>query len=143
MEPTIQHGDNVIVDVRAYRSGSPQYRDVVVFHKDGSFVVKRIIAIGGDTIEGRSDRIMVNGNLINESYIRRSDIQSDDEPPGYEWMHSFGPLTVPPNKYFVMGDNRNESLDSRSPKYGFADGDKIIGKVLYVYRAAREGARVR
>jgi len=146
MEPTIQHGDSVIVDTRAYRLSRPQYRDVIVFYRvDGSFCAKRIIAIGGDIIAGRSDRIMVNGSLINESYIQHSAKQSalDDEPPGYDWMHSFGPVTVPANKYFVMGDNRDVSLDSRSPEFGFADGGRIVGKVLYVYRAAREGLRVR
>lgn len=146
MEPTIQHGDSVIVDTRAYRSSPPQYRDVIVFlREDGSFCAKRIIAIGGDTIEGRSDRIMVNGNLINESYIQHSETKSavDDEPPVYDWMHSFGPITVPASKYFVIGDNRDVSLDSRSPEFGFANRDKVVGKVLYVYRVAREGSRIR
>ena len=145
MEPTIQRGDHIMVDTRAYRFGSPQYRDVVVFRRDGLFIIKRIIGIGGDTLEGRSDRILLNGNLINESYIQHSDPRSalDWDTSDSGWLHSFGPLTVPPSSYFVMGDNRDVSLDSRSPDYGFVDGGSIIGKVLYVYSAAREGIRVR
>lgn len=145
MEPTIQRNDRVMVDTDAYRVGHPQYRDVIVFYRDRTFLAKRIIGIGGDTVEGRSDRITVNGNLINESYIEHSGTQSasDQYPPGYDWMHSFGPMTVPSGRYFVMGDNRDVSLDSRSPEYGFVDRGSIIGRVLYVYKSAKEGARIR
>ena len=145
MEPTIQRDDRVMVDTRAYRVGQPQYRDVIVFYRDRTFLAKRIIGISGDTVEGRSERITVNGNLINESYIEHSEVQSvaDQGASGYNWIHSFGPMTVPAGKFFVMGDNRDVSLDSRSPGYGFVDRGSIIGRVLYVYRSAKQGVRIR
>ena len=146
MEPTIQRGDHIVIDTRAFRLSAPQYRDVIVCYKDGLFVVKRIIAMSGDTIEGRADSIIVNGNLINESYIQHSRVQSevDWEAFGYgEGTQSFGPVRVPADKYFVMGDNRDVSIDSRSPNFGFVNRGSIVGKVLYVYSTAREGARVR
>jgi signal peptidase I len=146
MEPTIQRGDHIVIDTRAFRLSAPQYRDVIVCYKDGLFVVKRIIAMSGDTIEGRTDSIIVNGSLINESYAQHSRARSgvDWQALGYDdETQSFGPVRVPVDKYFVMGDNRDVSIDSRSTNFGFVDRGSIVGKVLYVYSTGREGARVR
>ncbi|HEY3972718.1 MAG TPA: signal peptidase I [Candidatus Sulfotelmatobacter sp.] len=145
MEPTIQRGDRILVDVRAFHSHAPQYRDVIVSYRKREFTVKRIIAIGGDSIEGRSGQVMLNGSLINESYIQHSLTRRnvDSEDGIDQWMQTFGPVTVPTEKYFVMGDNRDVSLDSRSPEYGFVEKGSIMGKVLFVYKAAHEGAAVR
>jgi signal peptidase I len=143
MEPTIQKDDRIVVDTRAYRASLPQYQDVIVFRRTDDFAVKRIIAMGGDTIEGRAGQILLSGNLINESYVEHSKAQRRLEASGDDWMQSFGPITIPPNKYFVMGDNRDVSLDSRSPTFGLVDRSAITGRVLYVSNAARQGGHIR
>jgi len=143
MEPTIQKDDRIVVDTRAYRASLPQYQDVIVFRRTDDFAVKRIIAMGGDTIEGRAGQILLSGNLINESYAEHSKGQQQLEPSADDWMQSFGPITIPPNKYFVMGDNRDVSLDSRSPDFGLVDRSAITGRVLYVSNAARQGGHIR
>jgi signal peptidase I len=145
MEPTIQHGDRIVVDDRAFRAAVPQYRDVVVWYRDQTYFIKRVIGMGGDTVEGRDGSILVNGNALNESYIQHSRAGSvtDWQEQGNSWMQNFGPVTVPSGKYFVLGDNRDESLDSRSPEFGLVDRASVIGRVLYVYSAARQGGRVR
>lgn len=147
MEPTIQLGDRFLVDTRAYRFNPPQYQDVVVSYRDRDqlFIVKRVIGMGGDTLAGRTDTIEVNNSLINESYIQHSRTPSEINwvALGYDSTESFGPVTVPAGKYFVMGDNRDVSIDSRSSEFGFIDRRSIIGKVLYVYRSEREGVRIR
>jgi signal peptidase I len=68
MEPTILKGDHIVVDFRVYRDSKPKSHDVVVIHKDGLFFVKRVIAVGGDTIEGKGGAIIVNGNRLEEAY---------------------------------------------------------------------------
>ena len=145
MEPTIQRGDRIVVDNRAFRLQGPQYRDVVVCYRDGTFLIKRVIALGGDTVEGQNGNIILNGRVVNESYIQHSRMGSPIEwqVSGMDWMQTFGPVTVPAGKYFVLGDNRDVSLDSRSPEFGFVDRGSILGKVLYVYSAGREGMRIR
>jgi signal peptidase I len=145
MEPTIQRGDRIVVDARAFRSGLPQYRDVVVFYRDRAYFVKRIIGMGGDTIEGRNGSILVKGSILNESYIQHSHAGSvaNWQEQKNDWMQNFGPLTVPNGKYFVAGDNRDVSLDSRSPEFGLVDQASVIGRVLYVYSAARREGQVR
>lgn len=145
MEPTIQRGDRIVVDTRAFKRLPPQYRDVIVCFRDRTFFIKRIIAIDGDSIEGRSGNIFVNGTLMNESYIEHSRAASTVglDLVGNPWMQTFGPVTVPSGKYFVLGDNRDVSLDSRSPEFGLLDRSSITGKVLYIYSTRREGARVR
>jgi signal peptidase I len=96
--------------------------------------VKRVVAIGGDTIEGINRKIIVNGQLVTEPFSRHT-LAPGTNPE----MDSFGPLTVPVGKYFVMGDNRDISLDSRSPDFGLLDAQAITGKPLYIYRSSIKG----
>jgi len=142
MEPTIQRGDRIVVDTHAFWLRAPQHRDVIVCNREGTFYIKRVIGIAGDTVSGSHDDIVVNGNLINESYIQHSRA-ADWRTPEPAWTQSFGPLTVPMGKYFVMGDNRDVSLDSRSSEFGFVDATSVTGKVLYVFGTTREGTKIR
>ncbi|NWF98641.1 MAG: signal peptidase I [Nitrospirae bacterium] len=87
--------------------------------------IKRVIAVEGDTIEGRDKIIYVNGQPLNEPYIRHFDNFV------FPNRDNFGPITVPPNKFFVMGDNRDNSRDSR--EWGFVDMKDIKGKALIIY----------
>ncbi len=145
MEPTIQRGDQIVVDTHAFRVGTPQYRDVVVFSWNQTYAVKRIIGMAGDTIEGRDGSILLKGNVLNESYIQHSRAGSVSgwQEEGNDWMWNFGPATIPSGKYFVMGDNREISLDSRSPEFGLVDRASLTGRVLYVANAARREGPIR
>jgi signal peptidase I len=126
MENTILRGERIVVDTRYYREHLPGRGDVLVFHKDDLYVVKRIIALGGDTIEGSNRRILLNGTVQKEPHI-----QHISEPGSSPDLDSFGPVVVPAGNYFVMGDNRDISLDSRYPGYGLVASKLIVGKALY------------
>jgi signal peptidase I len=128
METTLLKGDQFIVDKMFYRDHSVVRNDLVLLRiGDYPQTVKRVIAIGGDTVEGANRRIIVNGHFVAEPFIRH--LAYSAQP----WMDNFGPVTVPVSKYFVMGDNRDVSLDSRSPEYGLLDAQAITGKPLYIF----------
>ena len=139
MERTIQLGDRVVANIWYYHSHSLARTDVIVFKRGDTFYTKRVIAIGADTVEGKNAQVFVNGQLIQEAYVEHHDL---DNPSGYEWMDTFGPIKIPDGKCFVMGDNRDVSLDSRSPEFGLVDQSSIVGKLLYVFGTGREGTRI-
>lgn len=126
MVPTLADGDKLIVWGAGY---APQRGDVVIVDSYTSYgkpLVKRVIAKGGDTISIDYDTgaVTVNGELLQENYIA--------EPTylGYDVTY---PYTVPEGTVFVMGDNRNASLDSRSSSVGCIDERDILGKVLVCF----------
>ncbi|OLP17757.1 signal peptidase I [Leptolyngbya sp. 'hensonii'] len=127
MLPTLQVGDRIFVDKSpAYR---PRQEDLIVFQapqaalagdsKKIRFYVKRIIGEPGQIIQVKDWRVYVDGLPLQENYIA--------EPPAYLW----GPKTVPPGSYFVMGDNRNDSFDSHV--WGFLSQSQIIGRAYKIY----------
>jgi signal peptidase I len=124
MRDTLTLGDQFIADKFSYRvlHEQPRRGDIVVFRHPsdtrGTWV-KRVIGLPGDVIEVRDFTVYVNGEALNEDYVR--------ERP---WQ-DFGPVTVPQDKYFVMGDNRNNSEDSRS--WGFLPRSHLLGRALMVY----------
>lgn len=123
MEPTLYWGDRVAVQSMLY---TPRRGDVVVmdgYINYGDPLVKRIIAVGGDTLDIDFDTgtVTLNGEVLDEPYI--------SAPTTARYDVSF-PVTVPEGQVFVMGDNRPRSLDSRSSEVGFIDQRDILGKVL-------------
>jgi signal peptidase I len=144
MRDTLLEGDRVMVNKLAYRFGEPGHGDVVVFDSplgqpsDGenflgavirnigeslglstpdTALIKRVIALSGDTIEIQDNTVFVNGAPIDEPYLNRA-VQMPD----------FGPLEVPADHVFVMGDNRNQSEDSR--RFGPVPESSIIGRAF-------------
>lgn len=144
MRDTLLEGDRVMVNKLAFRFGDPGHGDVVVFdspledHADGenllqaiardvgealgfstpdTALIKRVIAIGGDTIEIRNNVLFINGAATDEPYLTRE-----------IHMPDFGPVVVPAEHIFVMGDNRNQSEDSR--RFGPVPVDDIIGRAF-------------
>ncbi len=125
MENTITQGEEIIVDQQCYRQGAPSAEDILVFKKDNTFFLKRLIAKGGDTISGKDGLVFVDGTELREPYIKHLGLASPE-------LDNFGPVQVPVGKMFVMGDNRDVSLDSRTPDFGLVDERTVVGKALYI-----------
>lgn len=126
MLDTIQIGDRLIASRLSYKSESPQRGDIVIFKypdDEKQKFVKRIIGLPGETVEIKDGGVYINGSAtpLTETYIK-------EKPVGH-----FGPYTVPEHSYFMMGDNRNDSLDSRYWTNTFVKEDKILGKVKFRY----------
>ena len=118
------------------KSRTPHPGQTIVFSRNGLIYVKRVIAVGEETIQGQNGSIFVNGVEQKEPYIQHTGM-----PP--QWMSNFGPTKIPHGQLFVMGDNRDISLDSRSPDVGLIDGISISGMPLYVVRSKSEGRAIR
>ncbi len=136
MERTINPGDRIVVDTRYFSHRAPEREEIIVFQHDSIILVKRAIGVGGDFVQGSSGRILVNGAVIQEPYVLHS-----GSPPF--WMQTFGPIFVVSHHFFVMGDNRDVSFDSRSPRFGLVAIEEVIGTPLYVERSNRQGAKLR
>ena len=138
MERTILQGDHIVVDFRQYRKSKPQFRDIVVIRKDGIFFVKRVMAVAGDVIEGKDGAIIVNGGRLEEPYA-----QHRGNPPPQ--LNEFGPVNIPGGKLFLMGDNRDVSMDSRMPEFGLVSEDSVEGMALYIIgsKSHRDGTDLR
>src|SRR5258708_3660159 len=128
MEYTVFVGDYVMADARYYRSRAPAQGDVVIFRIEGTFAIMRVIAAGGSTIQGRNGLVYVNRSQPHETYAHHPHSMQSFE----SWRNDFGPVTIPQGKLFVMGDNRDVSLDSRSPDIGMVDVKDVVAKALYV-----------
>ncbi len=103
MVPTLEVGDRVLVNKFIYRFTEPDRGDIVVFEREGQDLIKRVVALPGDRISVRDGTLYVNGETRNEDYLNQE----------FPDLSSFGPVTVPEGRVFVMGDNRANSRDSR------------------------------
>lgn len=138
MEPTLFPNDKFIYDPNYYHGRPEQRGDLVVMRIEGAITVKRIAAVGGDTIEAKDRQVSVDGQVQDETFVQHT------RPLGNNpQLDTFGPVVVPPGKYFVMGDNRDISRDSRLSDFGLVDAQSIIGTPLYIYRLPWEGKRWR
>ncbi|PID57443.1 signal peptidase I [candidate division KSB3 bacterium] len=134
MIPTLLVGDHLLVNKFIYRFTAPERGDVIVFKypdDPSRNFIKRIIGIGGDTIEVRDKVLYVNGDKQEEPYIQH--VTPELLPAQYSPRDNFGPTTVPPNAFFMMGDNRDSSLDSRFWRNRFVTRQAIVGKAFIIY----------
>ena len=169
MRPTILEGDVVLVDRLAYdlkipltdislmRLGTPERGDVVTFTSpaQGTRLIKRLVAVPGDVVEMRDDRLFINGKaaVYSDRTEGREQIASDVAVrrvratetvagnertvqflPNAPAMRSFGPIVVPKDSYFFLGDNRDDSADSRY--IGTVSRDHLIGRAHHVLVSA-------
>lgn len=123
MENTLYEGDNLLVDRLSYRFTKPKRFDIIVFPMEDNNVnyIKRIIGMPGETVQIKDGNIYINGQLFDESYGKESIVK------GYEGV-AIEPIVVGKNEYFVLGDNRNHSTDSRDETVGNVPRDIIMGK---------------
>jgi len=136
MAPTLQAGDLFLLDTNYYKKNKIKRGNVISFHRTGYAgpLCKRVIGLPGDRIEGRGNTLVVNGALFAEPYARYIGRKAalDDFNQKHQ-MSDFGPVLVPDGQLFVMGDNRDNSYDSRDPDFGFVPVERVWAKPLYIY----------
>ena len=154
MTPTILAGDRIFVNKAAYdlrvpftnwrvaRWGDPQRGDIVIFFSpaDGQRLVKRIIGLPGDRVQMRDNRLLINGKAAIYDRVRSPPVtvseRFESASQTIQWAGgnarwgSFGPVTVAPGHYLVLGDNRDRSSDSR--RFGLVSRDRIVGRATRV-----------
>ena len=137
MENTLQPNDYLFISKQSYRLfGDPQRGDIIVFHSvlttaDGAekLLVKRIVALPGDTISITGGVVYINGEPQDEPYTKDGYTNTEMDE-----------ITIPEGKLFCMGDNRQNSRDSRDPMIGLVDEDEVLGKaVLRLFPFSRFG----
>ncbi|GAA0596449.1 signal peptidase I [Virgibacillus siamensis] len=134
MEPTLYDGNMLMVNKVVYDMSDVDRFDVIVFHATRKTdYVKRVIGLPGDKIAYKNDKLYVNGRYVEEKFLEPLKKVTDTKPytKDFTLMGTTGKTTVPEGKLFVMGDNRDNSLDSR--KFGFVSMDRLVGKVDITY----------
>jgi len=147
MENNLLIGDHLLVNKFAYAPTATRIEemllpidpirrgDIIVFKypedPERDFI-KRVIGLPGETVELRNKKVYIDGKMIEEPYVQYLFTPSDDEGPfDFDVRMQYGPVTVPAGQYFMMGDNRDNSQDSRY--WGFLPREYIKGKALFVY----------
>ncbi len=122
MEPTLQDGNNLIVDKLSYRFRDPKRFEIIVFpyqYEENTYYIKRIIGLPGEMVQVKDGAVYIDGEKLDERY-------------GAESMESAGiaeePIKLGDDEYFVLGDNRNHSSDSRDPSVGILKREDLLGR---------------
>lgn len=124
MMPSLQDNQRLLVEKVSYRFGDPSYGDIIVFKypaNPSDEFIKRVIAVPGDNVAIIEGQLFVNGQIIEEDYIAD------------KALRGFSPQIVPKDHYFTLGDNRNNSLDSRDLRVGFVPRENIVGRAIWSY----------
>lgn len=121
MEPHIHNGDFIVLNKLTYRFSEPKRFDIVVFpyNNSGSNYIKRIIGLPGEIIEIKDGKVYINNEVLKDNYAMEDIVFNGNQTY---------PLIIPEGEYFLMGDNRNDSSDSRYKDVGTIPRKKIIGK---------------
>ncbi len=132
MLPTLQIGDHILVNKFNYWFTDPQRDDIIVFkfpQDEGRDFIKRVVALPGEKVEVRGKQVYVNDKPLREPFAVHMDRSIQENP--ISPRDNFSPVVVPPGQLFMMGDNRDYSMDSRF--WGFLDKKKIKGKAFIIY----------
>jgi signal peptidase I len=127
MQPLIHTGDKVVVDESPGARTNLHDGDVIAFHHGEYVVLKRILAMPGETIRGEEQKIFRDGKQVDEPYL--APVSSEDNA----WMRSFPPKKMGAGELFVLGDDRDNSLDSRAEDYGPVRVSDVVGKYRWTY----------
>ena len=125
MEPVLKDGQTMLVDKLAYRLGEPERFDVIVFRdrrEEGRYYMKRIVGLPGETVQIADGRVTIDGVLLEEP-SEREEIR--------DARRASEPVVLGQAEYFVLGDNRNGSSDSRDSDIGNVSAEQIIGRVVF------------
>lgn len=125
MENTIMTGDRILGSRVSVWLGNVDRGDIIIFKKGDKHLVKRVIAVEDDTVDIRNGKVYVNGNLLSEPYLEKSNVTVKGT--------LIYPLKVPKGKYFMLGDNRNNSEDSRFWSNPYLDISDVEAKVVLRY----------
>lgn len=131
MEPTLLIGDHILAD-RRQAAKNPNRGDLIVFQypeDPAKDFVKRVVAVGGDKVEIKDKVLYVNGNEVKEPYVSHQ--EANMIPASQNPRDNYGPQVIPKDSYFVLGDNRDKSYDSRF--WGAVSKDKVKGTVKNLY----------
>ena len=138
MVPTLIINDKLIVDKVSYRFNDPQRGDIVVFLPTDTIkkndptlkdaFIKRLIGLPGDKVELRNGRVYINNKPLPENYLGEGQLTSIDVCTSIDQPYLSKPVTVPPNSYLMLGDNRRNSYDSRC--WGTVPRDHLIGRAV-------------
>ncbi|MFA8439064.1 signal peptidase I [Pueribacillus sp. YX66] len=134
MMPTIEEGNRLIVNKIEVEIRSPERFDLIVFHANSEEdYIKRVIGLPGDTIKYENDQLYVNGKAVDEPYLDdfKTDLIDGQLTENFTLLDKTGRSTVPKDYYFVLGDNRRHSYDSRH--IGFISKEEIVGIVNLRY----------
>jgi signal peptidase I len=130
MFPTFKNGEYILTNLISLRFGDPVKGDVIVFkspNDEKKDFIKRVMATPGDTISVENSKVYVNGELLDESEYLSETVRT----PNGQFLQEGRTVTVPEGNFFVMGDNRPHSSDSR--EWGFLPKEEVIGKSFFVY----------
>lgn len=129
MEKTLNEGDMIVLE----KYTRIQRFDVIVFKKsDGTTYIKRVIGLPGDSLRYHNDQLIVNGQVIDEPFLTRyQQSKRATDTPDFTLKDATNETRIPADNYFVLGDNRRISKDSRS--FGTVEATEILGKARFVY----------
>jgi signal peptidase I len=130
MKPTLEGGDRILVDF-LYDRERVKRGDILVFRfpqDESRDFIERVIGLPGERVEVRGRTVYINGSPLEEPYARYDDFGPQGQ---FEGRERFGPVRVPEGHLFMMGDNRDNSLDSRA--WGFLNMDKVRGEAIVIY----------
>ena len=122
MYPTLESGERLIVNKFVYYFHDPDPKEIIVFrYSEGEDYIKRVIGVPGDTIKIENGQVYRNGRQLEEYYVVE------------EQREEYGPVEVPSNHLFVLGDNRSNSMDSRHDAVGFVSQEEVKGRAFFVF----------
>lgn len=138
MAPVLIENDRIMVSLNCFERQDPKRGDIVVFKPPGkspATFIKRVLALPGEIFESRDNQIYIDGQIMDDPWI--SSGLKPTPPDTILFQPTLGPFEIQPGEYYLVGDYRGKSYDSRF--YGAVDKSKIKGKVMYIYWSRRPG----